>query len=64
MVQSVNYLLTLVPDDRARLKRNILTYNLDDVMPMRHHPAPYEDMQYIKAAGLLPCYLRYPGFKI
>lgn len=35
VVQYVNYLLTLVPDDRTRLKRNILTYNFDDVMATR-----------------------------
>lgn len=34
-VQYVNYLMTLVPDDRERLKRNILTYNFDDVMATR-----------------------------
>jgi len=35
VVQYVNYLLTLVPDDRTRLKRTILTYNFDDVMATR-----------------------------
>ena len=35
VVQFVNYLLTLVPDDRERIKRNILTYNFDDVMATR-----------------------------
>ena len=35
VVQYVNYLLTLVPDDRARLKRDILRYNFDDVMATR-----------------------------
>ena len=35
VVQFVNYLMTPVPDDRERLKRNILTYNFDDVMATR-----------------------------
>ena len=35
VVQFVNYLLTRVPDDRERIKRNILTYNFDDVMATR-----------------------------
>jgi uncharacterized protein len=35
VVQYVDYLMTLVPDDRERLKRNILTYNFDDVMATR-----------------------------
>ena len=35
VVQYVNFLMTLVPDDRARMKRNILTYNFDDVMATR-----------------------------
>jgi uncharacterized protein len=35
VVQYVNYLGELRPDDRERLKRNILTYNFDDVMGTR-----------------------------
>lgn len=35
VVQYVNYLGELRPDDRERLKRNILTYNFDDVVGTR-----------------------------
>ncbi len=35
VVQYVNFLGELRPDDRERLKRNILTYNFDDVMGTR-----------------------------
>ena len=35
VVQFVNYLMTLVPSDRERIKRNILTYNFDDVIATR-----------------------------
>lgn len=35
VVQYVNYLGAVRPDDRERLKRNILTYNFDDVMGTR-----------------------------
>ena len=34
-MQYVNYLGELRPDDRERLKRNILTYNFDDVVGTR-----------------------------
>ena len=35
VVQYVNFLAAMRPDDRERLKRNILTYNFDDVVATR-----------------------------
>jgi len=35
VVQYMNFLMSARPDDRERLKRNILTYNSDDVMATR-----------------------------
>lgn len=35
VVQYVNYLMSALPADRERIKNNILTYNLDDVMATR-----------------------------
>lgn len=35
IVQYVNYLNTLIPAERERIKRDIITYNRDDVMATR-----------------------------